>query len=173
MIGEMAARNDLIVLNQGRNVTFRRGAGGSIIDLTFAAPRLASRIVDWCVLQVITLSDHQYIEFSIQKRSHPVDTGKGSKGRSPSWNTRRLSKDKLQKHLEQTRLIDELGWAVCWVVGGHRARGEAESGRSMRPLDASTRARAYRGLSVRVERPVVCPASGMTRSAAEIHPLKG
>ena len=84
---------------------------GSIIDLTFAAPRLASRIVDWCVLQVITLSDHQCIEFSIRERSHPVNSGRGGKGRSPSWNTRRLSKDKLQKHLEETRLIDELGWA--------------------------------------------------------------
>ena len=59
LVGEMAARNDLIVLNQGRDFTFRRGAGGSIIDLTYVAPRLASRIVDWCVLQVITLSDHR------------------------------------------------------------------------------------------------------------------
>ena len=37
-VGEMAARNDLIVLNRGRDFTFRRGAGGSIIDFTFAAP---------------------------------------------------------------------------------------------------------------------------------------
>ena len=50
MVGEMAARNDLIVLNQGRDFTFKRGAGGgAITDLTFATPRLASRIVDWCV----------------------------------------------------------------------------------------------------------------------------
>ena len=42
LVGEMASRNDLIVLNQGMDFTFRRGAGwGSIIDLTFAAPRLA------------------------------------------------------------------------------------------------------------------------------------
>ena len=40
-----------------------------------------------------------------------MNTGRGGKGRSPSWNTRRLNKDKLQKHLEETRLIDELGWA--------------------------------------------------------------
>ena len=50
LVGEMAAWNDLIVLNQCRDFTFRRGAGGSIIDLTFAAPRLASRIVDWYFL---------------------------------------------------------------------------------------------------------------------------
>ena len=88
MVGEMAARNDLIVLNQDRDFTFRRGAGGSIIDLTFAAPRLASRIVDWCVLQVITLSDHRCIEFNIRERSHPVNMGKGGKVRSPSWNSK-------------------------------------------------------------------------------------
>ena len=48
---------------------------------------------------------------SIQERSHPVNLGRGDKARSPSWNTRRLSKNKLQKHLDETRLIDELGRA--------------------------------------------------------------
>ena len=47
LVGDMAVRNDLIVLNQCRDFTFRRGAGGSIFELTFAAPRLASRILDW------------------------------------------------------------------------------------------------------------------------------
>ena len=41
LIGEMVARNDLTVLKRGREMTFRRGAKGSIIDLTIAAPRLA------------------------------------------------------------------------------------------------------------------------------------
>ena len=111
MVCEMFARNDLIVLNRSRDFTCRRGAGGSKIDLTIAVPRLASRVGDWCVLEVITLSDHQRIEFSIQDRSHPVNLGRGGKVRSPSWNTKRLSKDKLREHLEETRLIDVLGWA--------------------------------------------------------------
>ena len=59
LVGEMVARNDMIVLNRGRDFTFRRGAGGSIIDLTIAAPRHASRLGDWCVLGVITFSDHR------------------------------------------------------------------------------------------------------------------
>ena len=46
LVGEMVARNALIVLNRGRDFTFRRKAGGSIIDLTIAAPRLDSRIGD-------------------------------------------------------------------------------------------------------------------------------
>ena len=99
---------------------------------------LASSIGDWCVLEVITLSDHQ----CIQERSHPVNTGRGGKVRSPFWNTKRLSKDKLHEHLEETRLIDELGWAGSAGV-------EA------------------------VGRPVVCPASKMPYSAAEIYPLEG
>ena len=109
LVGEIVARNYLILLNRGRDFTFRRGAGGSIIDLTIAAPRLASKICDWCVLEVITLSDHQCNEFSIQERSHPVNTGRGGKVKSPFWNTKRLSNDKLRDHLEETRLIHELG----------------------------------------------------------------
>ena len=78
------------------------------------------------------MSDHRCIEFSIQERSHSVNVGRGGKVRSPSWNTKRLSKDKLRKHLEETRLIDELCWArSAGVIGGHCAVGEAESGRSM------------------------------------------
>ena len=56
---------DLIALNLGREFTFRRGAGRSIIDLKIAAPYLASRIGDWFILDVITLSDHQCIEFKL------------------------------------------------------------------------------------------------------------
>ena len=82
MVSEMVARNDLIVLNWGRDFTSRRGAWESIIDLTIATPRLASRVGDWCVLEVITLSDHQCIEFSILDWSHPVNTGRGIKVRN-------------------------------------------------------------------------------------------
>ena len=154
----MDARNDLIVLNRGRDFTFRRGAGGSFIDLTITVPRLASRIGDWCALEVITLSDHQCIEFSIQERSHPVNLGRGGKVGCPSWNRKRLSKDKLREHLEETRLLDELGWA-----------------RSAESLEDTVRA-AGTGLpelDVLVELPVVRPASKMPYSAAEVYPLKG
>ena len=40
-----------------------------------------------------------------------MNVGRGGKVRSPSWNTKRLSKDKLLEHLEDTRLVDEFGWA--------------------------------------------------------------
>ena len=100
--------NDLIVLNQGKEFTFRRGSGGSIIDLTIAAPRLASRIGGWSVLEETTLSDHQCIEFNIEQGRQAVDKDRGSEGRRPSWNARRLCRERLKVHLETTRLIDEL-----------------------------------------------------------------
>ena len=40
-----------------------------------------------------------------------MNVSRGGKVRSPSWNTKRLSKDKVREYLEATRLIDELGWA--------------------------------------------------------------
>ena len=84
----------------------------SIIDLTIAAPYLAPRIGDWSVLELINLSDYRCIEFNLEKRCQAVDKGRSSEGRSPSWNTRRLNRERLREQLEETRLIDELGW-VC------------------------------------------------------------
>ena len=52
------------------------------------------------------------IEFTLEQRCQAVDKGRGGEGRSPSWNTRRLSRERLREHLEETRLIDEVGW-VC------------------------------------------------------------
>ena len=40
-----------------------------------------------------------------------MNTGRGGKVRSPSWNIKDLSKDKLREHLKRKRLIDELCWA--------------------------------------------------------------
>ena len=87
----------------------------AIIDLTIAAIRLASKISDWSVLEIITLSDHQCIESNLEQRCQAVDKGRGGDGRSPSWNTRRLSRERLREHLEETTIIDELGW-VCHIV---------------------------------------------------------
>ena len=69
LVGEMVARDDLIVLNQGGEFRFRREAGGgAIIDLSIAATHLASRITDWSVLEVRTLSDQRCIEFNLEQK---------------------------------------------------------------------------------------------------------
>ena len=68
--------------------------------------RLALRRDNWCVLEATILSDHRCNEFRIVERRHPVNTERDSKRRNSSWNTRRLNKEKLREHLEETRLID-------------------------------------------------------------------
>ena len=108
LVGEMVARNDLIVLNQNKET--RSGGGGvNIINLTIAAPRLASRVGDWSVLKETTLSDYRCIEFNLEQQRQAVDKGRGNEERNPSWNTRPLCRERHRAHLETTRLIDELG----------------------------------------------------------------
>ena len=83
LVVEMVARNDLIVLNQGKILRSDEGRREAINDLTIAAPHLASRIGNSSVLEGTTLSDHQCIKFILPERSQTMDEGRGSKGRSP------------------------------------------------------------------------------------------
>ena len=69
IVEEMVARSDLTVVNAGQVFTFTRGDSGSIIDLKIATAGVARRISDWNVLDKETLSDHRYIEFSIDRTS--------------------------------------------------------------------------------------------------------
>ena len=87
LVSEIVVKNDLIVLNRRHEFTLRRGAVGSIIDITIAAPHLASKIGGWLVL------DHWCIAFSLHERSQLVNTGRSDRGKSSSWDTRRLNKN--------------------------------------------------------------------------------
>ena len=55
-----------------------------------------------------------------------MNARRGGKVRSPSWNTKRLSQEKLREHLKETRLIDELdclrsaGWLEDTVRAARR-----------------------------------------------------
>ena len=62
------------------------------------------------MLEETTLSDHRCIEFNLEQARQAVDKGRGSEGKSPSWNARRLCRERLKVHLETIRLIDKLGW---------------------------------------------------------------
>ncbi|XP_051163763.1 uncharacterized protein LOC127283122 [Leptopilina boulardi] len=111
MIGEMVSRNNFLVVNLGTTWTFRRDAIGSIIDLTIASSKIFSRISDRRVSEEYTASDHQYIEFSVSVG----DTRGGRRQeapsrKSPSWNTKKLDKEKFGQSLLEARLIQELGW---------------------------------------------------------------
>ena len=96
------------------------------------------------------MSDHRCIEFSIQERSHPVNTGRGGKVSSPSWNTKRLSKDKLHEHLEEIRFIDELGWANSAGSLEHEAWKKAKS--AMRQGIKESRLQCWKDLIGEVEK---------------------
>ena len=39
-----------------------------------------------------------------------MDKGRGGEGGSPSWDTRRLCRERIRVYLLTSRLIDELGW---------------------------------------------------------------
>ena len=82
----------------------------SSIDLTIAAPRLASKIGDSCVLEVITWSDHRCIEFNSEQQCQAVDKGRGAGKEGAPPGTRGDYRERLRVHLETTRLIYEPVW---------------------------------------------------------------
>lgn len=65
-LADMAARLNLLVLNQGTRPTFQRSNSESIIDITLASEGVTRRAVGWTVLGVETLSDHNYISFAVR-----------------------------------------------------------------------------------------------------------
>lgn len=63
---DWATRTGVDPLNTGREHTCVRANGGSVVDVTFASPTVARRIIDWRVVtDVETMSDHRYIRFDI------------------------------------------------------------------------------------------------------------
>lgn len=64
-LSDLVARMNLVVLNEGNAFTFRRGATGSVVDVTFATEGVAARTEGWQVLEDATLSDHQYLEYCV------------------------------------------------------------------------------------------------------------
>ena len=97
------------------------------------------------------MSDHQGSEFDLEQQCQAVDKGRGSEGRSPSWNTRQLCRERLRVHLATTRLIDELGWVEPAGSLEHTALEEEKGCHSLRLLDASPQAQASQGLDVLVK----------------------
>lgn len=105
----MLARLDLVVLNEGDSFTFRRRNTGSVIDVTMATNRVARRTSSWKVLEELTLSDHQYIEFFIdnEKKITPNIAGNSSHPRGNNMGTRwvlsKLDKSKMEEHIEEAK----------------------------------------------------------------------
>lgn len=62
----MAQALDLAVCNHGPISTWERGDQSSYIDVTMTAARLRHSVTNWAVLDGISLSDHNYIEFQLR-----------------------------------------------------------------------------------------------------------
>jgi len=83
---------DLWLANIGDAPTCVRWQGSSVVDLTWVSPGLVGRVVDWRVrVDFESLSDHQYISFSILNQPMPP------RGRvySPRWNLKKLDRELL------------------------------------------------------------------------------
>lgn len=90
---EWAARNDLVVLNDG-SPTFRRGETSSAIDLTLCTERTREDVAKWSVLeQTETLSDHLLIELVL----HGAGAGGGQRG--SQWKGNKIKQEALVREL--------------------------------------------------------------------------
>lgn len=81
---------DVVLLNRGNAQTFRRGGFGSIVDITFISPSLASD-VKWKVSEHYTHSDHQAILFSINMKKPMIE--KGERAFCQGWASDKLDPD--------------------------------------------------------------------------------
>lgn len=103
IVNEMIASLGLTVFNNGDSPTFRRGQSMSIIDITFGSYVFDNQLLNWRVLDEVTLSDHQYITFDITDRRAELRV----EAERPKWNVRKLNVDKFSsyiRHVKETRM---------------------------------------------------------------------
>ena len=99
------ARLDLVILNEGNTFTFRRGDTGSVLDVTMTSGGIAARTTGWIVSEDITLSNHQYIEFTIRRQS-PSSGERPAMGKNQGgWVLSKLDKSKLKSFLVDAQEI--------------------------------------------------------------------
>lgn len=94
---EWIAENNLMVINQGNNPTFRRGEYSSTLDLTLATDHIGRKITEWEVSEIESLSDHNYIIFSLSEAEKPVPRPLSSEG----WLVSKLDREKLEHILNE------------------------------------------------------------------------
>uniref|UniRef100_A0A1B6EQI2 Endonuclease/exonuclease/phosphatase domain-containing protein n=1 Tax=Cuerna arida TaxID=1464854 RepID=A0A1B6EQI2_9HEMI len=67
---DFIAEYNLIIMNQGRKPTFvhRRGTGvrEEVLDITLASNYIATKVLNWMVLDETLASDHSYISFNMR-----------------------------------------------------------------------------------------------------------
>lgn len=109
ILEEWSSTYDLCLINIGNTATCVRPQGRSVIDLTWSSLDMINKIQDWKVHKdVLTYSDHRYIEFHIDS----LQQDQKSKNCSVMWNRRYFDKDKFEAALnwkcpEITGIINE------------------------------------------------------------------
>ncbi|CAH2108905.1 unnamed protein product [Euphydryas editha] len=85
VVREWAVAAGLTLLNTGLAHTCVRHNGGSVVDLSFASPSIATRVQVWRVLsEVETLSDHKYVRFEVST-SHSRGRPRHAAVHFPRW----------------------------------------------------------------------------------------
>ncbi|XP_058802276.1 uncharacterized protein LOC131670577 [Phymastichus coffea] len=103
---ELAARLELVVVNEGKTATFRRPRWGqSIPHVTLATDRLLTRIRGWKVIEEYTASDHQYIIFEVTNEN--TTRQRGNVLPPLRWDTKHLDRKELDRLLQNAELFPE------------------------------------------------------------------
>lgn len=99
LVERWSAVLDIRLLNTGRAYTCIRPQGCSIVDLSWSSVSLLERIENWSVLEdVETLSDHQYVEFTINGLTSR--TWKSKAANLKRWNFKKLDDELFSETLE-------------------------------------------------------------------------
>lgn len=110
-LATLAASLNLNICNVGNTPTFERGLSHSILDLTFATPHTAQKIVGWSVLDEETRSDHKYIYYSI-------GTYTERRGNCPTgWSRRKLDPQKLKQFLDGKDVPNDACQLMEYITG--------------------------------------------------------
>lgn len=86
---------NLVILNDGKTPTFPRG--NSFLDLTFATPGIIRKLGTWEVLEEESMSDHQYVFYSLKNMEKTTQPGRRG------WSWRKLDTEKLDSFIAETR----------------------------------------------------------------------
>lgn len=95
LITEWMSANSYVLINQGDKPTFVHQDYGSILDLTMSTEGIQPYITKWEVLDIESLSDHNYIMYGITQGKQLLNRTPYSHG----WQVKRLNVDKLIKTL--------------------------------------------------------------------------
>lgn len=123
-----AAALDMRLINEGNTATCVRSQGCSIIDLTWSTSDMCSKIKDWRVLELLTMSDHKYILFTITGQHDTI-----KKKKYLRWAYKKMDVEAFCENLEWSCVGNEdmtdVNRAVDWIQEALRNACDASMNR--------------------------------------------